>query len=1051
MRAVLSLLRSLPLLVLRARLALLLHLFQLLLAAIVVLPLSRAFEATFGSSVAGAETQAGRFLEYAWQDWHLSGSELLAQAERTFSGVGAVGLFLSFTLLSAGTFAVLASRSRGSVRELLAGAGRFFARFTRLFVVFAAGCFALFWIDRWLTLGVNRVITQTLDRASPSRYVGALLHAKTLLAMALLAGWMAVIGLTKARLVREDSRSVARALLAALRSLARRPVSCVLLASFGPLALIGCVAAYAFARGALAAAPTTSIGDRPLPTWLLYVALTQLVGWLMQATSVVWTHAFVAFERPDPPEPALPVDLTPAPIEPVTALLPGSPAVRQALLALFAAGVVFGGAPPRARAQSAGAADVGLPAGPFTQSYRIVATLDPGAKTVGGSVNVSFTNPGAAPLSELVLQLLMNAFSGPETVFLRERRFRTGRDPLAGVAESSLGRCTVERVSAGERALTFQVDGTLLHVALAEPLAPGGSVTVTIAFTTKLASMDVAGRGGFSGDHFGGMQWFPKLAAFRDGAFDLEQFHADTEFFADFGDYDVTLITPERFVVGATGKLAEPAAPAPPALAPAGSAAPAAAAEPLVRRRFVAHAVHDFAWCADPHFVEAKDQFEGFGHTVAITYLCQPYALEKKELVLSTAKRCLQRYGEWFLPYPYDTLTIDGQPMGTGGGMEYPTLFTISQGFPNHLPWLANATEEPAGVTAHEFGHQFWYGILASDEVREAWLDEGLNTYVTTKVEQDLWHDRTTGGRALQSAEWNEVARPFLNRGVGLDLFDQPLGLAQLVGFETSPFTTNRRGRRSDPTLLGFSLPVGRTPGFGEVRWLGRRGDYFAVADRGALADVSFELEPGAYGPLTYSKTALAMATLESVFGWDAVRAALREYARRFCFGHPRGEDFLAVLREVIPQQSKTTGVAIEPFLQAMWKTSDVLDLAVAEARSRPVEPGAAATGGFRTEVLVENRGTMALPSTIRLRFADGHEEVEPWPADRRYVAIDRVTPVKLVSAEVDPQHQLLLDLDWTNNGRTVERNDDAIRRFDAAALFWCEAALTFLRTLAGP
>jgi hypothetical protein len=128
-----------------------------------------------------------------------------------------------------------------------------------------------------------------------------------------------------------------------------------------------------------------------------------------------------------------------------------------------------------------------------------------------------------------------------------------------------------------------------------------------------------------------------------------------------------------------------------------------------------------------------------------------------------------------------------------------------------------------------------------------------------------------------------------------------------------------------------------------------------------------------------------------------------------------------------------------------MWSTANVLDLAVAEARSRPVGDA------FATEVLVENRGTMRLPARIRLRYADGTEQWEAWPAERRFLTIERTTPSRLVAAEVDPFHTLLLDVDWTNNGRTVERHRELERRFEAAALFWIEGAFTLLRTLTGP
>jgi len=1023
MRALRCLLASLPLLALRARLALVLHVAQLLLAIAVLLPLSRAFEATFGSSVVGRETGAGRFVEFAWQDWRLVNRDLLALAERAFSGAALLGTFLSFTLLSAGTFALLAQeRSGSSVREFLAGAGRLFARFTRLFLLFAGGCVALYWANRGLTIAVDHLVAVRLDRASSSRVIGVLLHLKSFVALLLLAWLIAATGLAKARAAVADERSMVRAFLAGWRSALTRPIGSALLAAGGPLMIFGSLGAYAWLRDRIGAGASTELFSASLPTWIVYLAIAQLVGWLMQGTTIVWTNAFVLASRRsgDP--------------------MPGAGKAAAATLLVGLAASYFA-APRSAVAQSA---EPPAPR-PFNHSCRIVATLDPNARTIEGTEEITFTNVGAAPIDELVFHLYMNAFSRPETVFLRERRIRTGKDPLAGLPASALGSCVVSTILLGEQPLQGRVEDTVLRIALPGPVAPAGRVTLSLAFVTKLASMELSGRGGFFGDHIDGMQWFPKLAALRGGRFDDEPFHADTEFFGDFGSFDVTLVVPSRFVVGATGRLVEEQE------APAVASIP----EPLTRRRYLANAVHDFAWCADPHFVPVVETFDFPARSVAITYLCQPYALEKSELVLATTRLCLERYAEWFEPYPYDTLTIDGEPLGMGGGMEYPTLFTISQGFPNHVARVVDATEEPAGVTAHEFGHQYWYGLLASDEPREAWLDEGLNTYVTTKIEEELWRGRTRDGRALQAAEWIEVAHPFLNRGLSFTLFGRELGLVPLVGFESSPFTTTRRGRKGGATLLGFPLPRGRAEGLGEIRFLGRREDFVPVAGKASLAEPSFDLHPGAYAPITYGKTTLALATLEAVFGWNALRPALREYVRRHRFSHPSGEQFLAVLREEIPRHTQAVGVELEPYLREMWKTDAVLDLAVAEARSRPVRaaPGSASAGPVEhhVEVLVENRGTMRLTAPIRLCFADGSEQIERWPADRRFLQIDRVAASPLVSAEVDPDHTLLLDVDWSNNGRTVERNDDVVRRFDAAALFWIESALTLLRTLTGP
>ena len=1007
---------SLPLLVGRWKLAVLIWIADLLLAAIVLFPLSRAFASSFGQSTAGAATGAGEFLEWAWQDWHLTQAEPLAQSSATFSAVALVAFLFAFVITSAGTFALLAKPgTKSSLREFLAGAGTLAGPCLRLLPLFALGCVAVAWVNRGLSLFATQVVAETLDRGATSAITAAILHGKSLYAL-LLHGWLvAATGLAKARMARTGERSAWRCFFSAWATVLRRPFSSALLAALGPLMVAGSLAGYVALRRTLGAGPESELFGKSLPTLVLYLVATQSIALLLRGSAIVWAGSFLRFERSSQ------IRSTPT-----------------ATTVTTVAVLIAGSAAPSAHAFQ----HDHLPLGPFPEEYALRVTLDPAHRTIAGHETVLFRNLSTKPVGELRFHLYANAFAQRDTPFLRERRRNLGSDPTAGLGDDAFGSCRVAGVKVAGRAATPTIDSTVMTLALPQPVAPGASVTIELDFTTRLAHFDLSGRGGFLGSHFDAMQWYPQLGVLRDGAIDCEPFHSDTEFFADFARYDVTIDAPKRFVVGATGDLMDELELPPAALG----------AETLVRRRFSAFAVHDFAWCADPNFERADATFDAGGRTVRVTYLCQPFAREKQRQVLDVATRCLERCGEWFFPYPYDSLTIDGLPMGGRGGMEYPTLFTISQGFPNHLPWLAEQTEEPAGVTAHEFGHQYWYGVLASDETHEAWLDEGINTYVTTKLEEELFHSRTS--RALPAIEWRELYRPLLNEGVSVRAFGAEFGFVSLFGFETSPFRQVTRGQPSAATLLGFAIPNGIRPGFHLDRFLDRRDGYVRFATNGALTDPSCELYPGAYSALTYGKTALALRTLENVFGWDALRGALGEYARRFRFRHPSGADFLGVLREVIPQRcagTQAAGSAIDPFLSGLFTSRGTIDFAVTQARSAPHPEGDAIAAGYDVAIVAENRGTLALPTAIRLDFADGSVAWEPYPAEQRFVTIERVTPSALVAATIDPDHRFAIDLDWSNNGRTVARNADVCRRFDAAALFWIESAFSFLRTLGGP
>jgi aminopeptidase N len=146
---------------------------------------------------------------------------------------------------------------------------------------------------------------------------------------------------------------------------------------------------------------------------------------------------------------------------------------------------------------------------------------------------------------------------------------------------------------------------------------------------------------------------------------------------------------------------------------------------------FYAEDVHDFAWAASPDFIYMEEPFST-DHIpgVQIKLYLDPAHRELKQRYMTAAKKSLAAYSEWFGPYPYSTLSIVVPPPGGNGagGMEYPTLITAwdaSEAIPGY---------ELERVVVHEIGHQFWYGLVASNEFEEAWLDEGFTSYAEDLV-----------------------------------------------------------------------------------------------------------------------------------------------------------------------------------------------------------------------------------------------------------------------------------------------------------------------------
>ncbi len=561
-------------------------------------------------------------------------------------------------------------------------------------------------------------------------------------------------------------------------------------------------------------------------------------------------------------------------------------------------------------------------------AYVMDVTVDVEARTVGGTNRATFINTTSEPVQDLWMHLYASAFSNTHTSWIQggsEQDVRSRGEALGGY----LNIQSVQLGDGTDLATDTNIRDTLMQVSLPQPVLPGERIEISIAFETRFP--DVIARMGQEGRHIDGMQWFPKFCAHGEDGWKQRPFYRTGEFFADFGAYDVTFRYPvsideEALVLEATGM--------PGPVEQDG--------EGWVKQRFVAQDVHDFAFCADTAFERFESTFEDpiTGRTVDIVYLCQPYAVPKAQQVLDAMQTFLRTAGEWWMPYPYPRVVIDGLPHSQGGGMEYPMLFTISQRFPNHLDSLVTGTEDPVSVTAHEFGHQYWYGILASDEVDEAWLDEGLNTWGTTELVEEHWPlaQETNAGQTDAVTFLDRILlQKTLNGGLrgALPFSRSPLSLQSAIGWTVSPFHNTPPGKpATKPTLLGFTMPnVGsqRLPDMSANRPAWWKSSYRKVASARPLSAPSREFTKG-YGGLVYRKTALSLETLERHVGKPMMRDIMRTYVQRFAFQHPTGDDFIAVISEV-------TEGAHDTLMNQLLRTSGTVDWTVEEVKTLRVDP----------------------------------------------------------------------------------------------------------------
>ncbi len=580
-------------------------------------------------------------------------------------------------------------------------------------------------------------------------------------------------------------------------------------------------------------------------------------------------------------------------------------------------------------------------------SYRIEAKLDVNAHRVTAKETITFVNRSESALGELWFHLYLNAFKNDKTLFLRSP-FGAGR---SGEKAKEYGYVDVKRLTWVEadhaelwasrdlHSPNDPDDETDVRVPLPHPLEAGGSATLELEFEDKLP--EIVERMGFMGSfHFLG-QWFPKLARLeKNGQFSHFAFHPQSEFYADFGDYDVTLDVPAEYVVGASGELARKTS-----------------AQGRTQLYYHLENVHDFAWTAWDHFEERSEVVAG----TKVTVLYPPHQAANAEAELDSVRFALPHFNALYGKYPYPTLTLVHPPedAANAAGMEYPTLITTGG------PWYSTygGGHFIDVVTIHELGHQWFYGLCASNEHAAPFLDEGLNSYAEAEAMQARFG---------------------------------PGAMYEGFGLSVSSSATNR----TFSAARGGDEPVAE-----------------GAADFGSFRN---------YGALVYSRTATILLTLARVYGENEVRHALGAYTRKFRYAHPTPSDFLAVMRRELGEEAGTAleralldrgtvDYLVREISNAPTSApAGVFDGPNGREEKKP-EPAHAATE-YTSRVVVYRHGTLELPVEIELVCEDGSRAWQHWDGHGFTHTVAHQGPSKVVAVRVDPEERVLLDDDLSNN-----------------------------------
>ncbi|MCB9294988.1 MAG: M1 family metallopeptidase [Lewinellaceae bacterium] len=477
--------------------------------------------------------------------------------------------------------------------------------------------------------------------------------------------------------------------------------------------------------------------------------------------------------------------------------------------------------------------------------YEIDVRLNDEAQQLRGHIAIAYQNNAPHALDSLWFHLWPNAYRSRQTAFARQQE-RMNQSRFFFAEDSELGGIDSLDFEVNERSVRWALHPRHPDIAvlvLNEPLAAGKQVLITTPFRVQLPR--TFSRLGHEGQAFQITQWYPKPAVYDEQGWHAMPYLDMGEFYSEFGSFDVRITLPENYLVAATGTLETESERAfleeQIRVSSAHLRALSGEEEPRLsfpasssRRktiRFTAERVHDFAWFADKRFMVQKDTLRlPSGRTVDCWAF---FTQEEQELWKAAAgyvKRSVAFYSDLVGEYPYPQATAVQTALGAGGGMEYPMITNCG------LTGDAQSLDE---LIAHEVGHNWFYGILASNERAHAWMDEGLNSYYDHRYSRQYYGQAGFG-----------YLPDFLMRTSETDIFE----LAYL-------YQARRRINQAPETHSD------------------------------ELSEINYFL--GAY-----EIPAKALRYLESYIGTERFDAIMQAYYQKWAFRHPQPEDFRRAVEE---------------------------------------------------------------------------------------------------------------------------------------------------------
>lgn len=494
-------------------------------------------------------------------------------------------------------------------------------------------------------------------------------------------------------------------------------------------------------------------------------------------------------------------------------------------------------------------------------NYDIDVTLNDSAHTLNGFITIHYKNNSPTTLHEIWMHLWPNAYKDNSTAFAKQL-LENGRTDFRFSKPHQKGYIGKIDFKVNAEAVKWTFDKKHIDIALLtlnQPLQPGESITISTPFFVQLPK--TFSRLGHEGQSYQISQWYPKPAVFDISGWNAMPYLDMGEFYSEYGSFDVRITVPKNYVVAATGELQtisehqwidslitvfKSDTLVPPTGRKKRSIADAFPPSDSKTKtiRFVQNKVHDFAWFADKRYRIYRDTVElpVSKRKVVCTAMFLKQRLPLWKNATKYLKDAVLHYSAKVGEYPYSVVTAVEGALEAGGGMEYPTITVIGN---------AGSASSLDEVITHEVGHNWFYGILGSNERKNPWMDEGINSYY----------------------ERIYMKRKYPN---------QPLfgvfGKTKLAGM-----LDLKRWKQADLNYLAYLLQ--------------------ARENRDQAATLpAYEFTSMNTGIIVYMKTAVLLEYLKTHLGEATFDKAMQTYFERWQFKHPQPIDFKTVFEEVSAQ-----------------------------------------------------------------------------------------------------------------------------------------------------